>query len=357
MRACTKTAIKYALFAVALALGLHNSTGHARESVTLAFGGDVMLGRGIDEIVRARGARYIWGDVLPLLREASAALVNLESVIAKPAERFPDRVFYFRATPETGQTLKEAGIDYVSLANNHAMDFREAGLLETIKHLGEMRIAHAGAGISREAAEAPVLLQVSGMKVAVIAFADHFREYAAGHDSPGINWIGFEDFTPVQNAIASARETGADLVVFSIHWGPNMRDHPGEEFIAFARAVIDAGADIFHGHSAHVFQGVEVYKEKLILYDTGDLIDDYAVDPQLRNDQQLLFIVTADRDGIEGVELVPLVIRDMQVNRARGADFDEIHKRVVRLSKEFGTNIEREHDRLRVALPPKGPTN
>jgi poly-gamma-glutamate capsule biosynthesis protein CapA/YwtB (metallophosphatase superfamily) len=351
-------AIERALIAAALVLGfIYTSAGHARESVTLAFGGDVMLGRGIDKIVRAKGPRYIWGDVLPLLRGADAALVNLESVIATPGERFPNRVFYFRATPETGRALVEAGIDYVSLANNHAVDFQVQGLMQTIAHLDRMEITHAGAGRNRQVAAAPALFDVSGIKVAVVAFADHFREYAAGPDSPGINWISLEDFAPVRNAILDARAVGADLVIFSIHWGPNMRDRPSDEFIAFARSVIDAGADIFHGHSAHVFQGIEVYKGKVIFYDTGDLIDDYAVDSQLRNDQQLLFVLKANRERIEEVELVPLVIREMQVNRARGDDFAEIHERIARLSAEFGTTIEREQDRLRVTIPAKRLTN
>lgn len=310
-----------------------------------------MLGRGIDETARARGARYIWGDALPLLREADATLVNLECAIADAGERFPNRVFYFRAAPATGRALAEAGIDYVSLANNHAMDFQAQGVMQTIAQLDEMGIAHAGAGRNRQAAAAPVVLDVSGIKVGVVSFADHFREYSAGDDSAGINWIKLDDLTPVKNGIRAARELGVDLVVFSIHWGPNMRDRPSDEFIAFARAVIDAGADIFHGHSAHVFQGIEVYKGKPILYDTGDLIDDYAVDPQLRNDRQLLFIVEANRDGITSIELIPLLIRDMQVNRARNEDFADIVERMRRLSAQFGTKIERQGDRLRVIAP------
>jgi poly-gamma-glutamate capsule biosynthesis protein CapA/YwtB (metallophosphatase superfamily) len=88
----------------------------------------------------------------------------------------------------------------------------------------------------------------------------------------------------VEHSIQPARATGADLVVFSIHWGPNMRQAPPDEFKQFARAVLDAGADIFHGHSAHIFQGIEIYKGKPILYDIGDLIDDYYVDIVNKND-------------------------------------------------------------------------
>jgi poly-gamma-glutamate capsule biosynthesis protein CapA/YwtB (metallophosphatase superfamily) len=330
---------------VLLTAGLGGSAQKERV-ITLAFGGDVMLGRLVDETVKARGPRYVWGNVLPLLRDADAALVNLECVISEPGERFPNRVFYFRAEPETGRALSEAGIDYVSLANNHAMDFRAQGLIRTIDHLDHMAIAHAGAGRNLEAAATPAFVNVSGIKIGVVAFADHFREYAASHDSPGINWIELKSFERVRAAIDAARKGGADLIVFSIHWGPNMREQPTSEFIEFAHAVMDAGADIFHGHSAHIFQGIEIYKGKLILYDTGDLIDDYYVDPQLRNDQQLLFIVRASSRGAETVELVPLFIRNMQVNLAEGDEFEAIFERARRLSSSFGTKIERKHDRL-----------
>jgi poly-gamma-glutamate synthesis protein (capsule biosynthesis protein) len=150
----------------------------------------------------------------------------------------------------------------------------------------------------------------------------------------------------VREGIQAARDAGADLVVFSIHWGPNMRQVPSPGFVTFAHAVMDAGADIFHGHSAHIFQGIEIYKGKPILYDTGDLIDDYYVDPKLRNDQQLLFLLTATSQGVERIELIPLLISYMQVNRATGDDFDEIAERIRRLSADMGTEIRQEGDRL-----------
>ncbi|MGH8727652.1 MAG: CapA family protein [Burkholderiales bacterium] len=338
---------------VLLTTGL-GASAQKESVITLAFGGDVMLGRLVDETVKTRGPRYVWGNVLPLLRDADAAFVNLECVISEPGERFPNRVFYFRAEPETGRALSESGIDYVSLANNHAMDFRAQGVIETIGHLDRMGIAHAGAGQDLEAAATPAFINVSGIKIGVVAFADHFREYAASHDSPGINWIELKNFARVRAAIDATRKAGADLVVFSIHWGPNMRETPTPAFVEFAHAVMDAGADIFHGHSAHIFQAIEIYKGKLILYDTGDLIDDYYVDAHVRNDQQLLFIVRASSQGIESIELVPLLIRDMQVNLAEGVEFSEILERARRLSTSFGTSIDRKGSRLHVLTPNSG---
>ena len=125
-----------------------------------------------------------------------------------------------------------------------------------------------------------------------------------------------------------------------------MRQVPPQHFREFARAVIDAGADVFHGHSAHVFQGIEIYKGKPILYDTGDLIDDYYVDIVYKNDQQFLFLVTATGDGVERIELVPVLISNAQANTAHEAVADELYERMKKLSGDMGTEIRREGDRL-----------
>ncbi len=321
------------------------------ETITLALAGDVMLARLVNEAILANGPLYPWGDVLPLVREADLTLINLECVIAETGEPFqPPRVFYFRAHPQAIETLIGAGVDYVTLSNNHAMDYQGPALLETIQHLDEHGIAHAGAAGNLEEAAQFALLEAKGMKVGVVAFADHFREYAATETRPGTNVVPVTleepHFSRVENSIRATRAAGADLVVFSIHWGPNMRHVPTQEFREFARAVIDAGADIFHGHSAHVFQGIEIYKGKPILYDTGDLIDDYYVDIVHKNDQQFLFLVTASEGGVERIELVPVLISNAQVKTAHGAITDEMHKRMAELSAAMGTEVKREGDHL-----------
>lgn len=323
-------------------------------TITLALAGDVMLGRMVNEAILKKGPAYPWGDVLPLVREADLALINLECVIAASGEPFqPPRVFSFRAAPEAVEVLTLAGVDHVTLSNNHAMDFQAAALLETIEHLDAAGIAHAGAGAHATAASAHALLEAGGIRVGVVAFADHFEEYAASQSEPGTNVIpiSLEDlhFDRVRTSIDEARQE-ADLVVFSIHWGPNMRHVPTSGFRDFARAVMDAGADVFHGHSAHIFQGIEIHNGKPIFYDTGDLIDDYYVDEEHKNDQQLLFLVHADRDSVVGIELVPLVISRMQVNLATGAALEEISDRIITLSTPMGTHIERRGERLVVLL-------
>ena len=174
----------------------------------------------------------------------------------------------------------------------------------------------------------------------MVAFADYPVAWAATPSSPGLNYrpisVADEDFAEVARIIATARQD-ADLVLFSIHWGPNMRLRPTDQFREFARRVIDAGADIFWGHSAHVVQGVEVHHGKLILYDTGDFIDDYAVDPHLRNDLSALFLVRIEPPLIERLDLVPVQIDKMQVNLTAGAERDWIVRRLTTLCAEMGT--------------------
>ncbi len=332
--------------------------GGAR-GITLALAGDVMLGREVNEMILVNGPLYPWGDLLPLVRTADLFLINLECVIADSGDPFlPPRVFYFRADSRAIEVLTAAGVDYVTLSNNHAMDFQGPALLETIQHLDEHRIAHAGAGRNPEEASRFALLEAEGFKVGVVAFADHFREYAATEVSPGTNVIPItvEEpyFSRVEQSIEAVRAAGADLVVFSIHWGPNMRHVPPPEFKEFARAVMDAGADVFHGHSAHIFQGIEIYKGKPILYDTGDLIDDYYVDVVHKNDQQFLFLVTATGSGVESIELVPVLISNAQVNTAHGTVLDQIHERMQELSAAMGTEVRRKGDHLVIDVTKQG---
>jgi poly-gamma-glutamate synthesis protein (capsule biosynthesis protein) len=139
---------------------------------------------------------------------------------------------------------------------------------------------------------------------------------------------------------------GADTVIFSNHWGPNMVQRPKETFRRFARAVMDRGVDIYYGHSAHVFQGVEIYRGKPILYDTGDFIDDYAVDPKMRNDWSFLFRVSVEGGTFEGLDLTPVKLSYAQVDLATGDEREIILDRMERLSAELDTVFARREGAL-----------
>jgi len=326
-------------------------------AVTIALAGDVMLGRGVDRALAARGPDYPWGDLRPVLADANAVLVNLECALTAERRRWTDgapKPFYFRTEPDRGVACLAAGhVAFASLANNHAGDFGDTGLLETAATLDVAGIAHAGAGRDLVAALQPARIEAAGVRIAVVAFADHPAAWAATPGSPGINYLpgvtSRESLAAVERAIAAARDE-ADVVVCALHWGPNMRPRPPREFQAFAHRVIEAGADVLFGHSAHVVQGIELYRGKAILYDTGDFVDDYAVDQNLRNDLSALFLLRIAPPAIERVELLPVQIDRCQVNRAHGAERAWFARRVAGLCAEFGTRLRDDGERLEVVL-------
>src|SRR3712207_830684 len=315
--------------------------------ITLALTGDVMLGRGVNETLPDVRPEEPWGDVLQLLDSADLRIINLECAITehkRPWSRTP-KVFHFRADPLAIEVLRAAGVDACSLANNHTLDFEERGLLDSLAHLEAAGIRYAGAGRNLEEAARPALVKKG---VALVAFTDNERPFAAGPDKPGTNYLPVSVepgvLRRVEEAVGSAREAGANTVVFSNHWGPNMVERPREIFRRFARAVVDRGADVYYGHSAHVFQGVEIYRGKPILYDTGDFIDDYAVDPHLRNDRSFLFRVSVEGGDLRRLELFPVSLPYSRVELARGAERGAILDRMVGLSAEMGITFDRREE-------------
>ncbi len=311
----------------------------------LALAGDVMLGRGVNEVAARRGNAYPWGDLLPLLWEMDLFGVNLECALTSVTSPWqPEKTFHFRGDPERVRVLQLGRVDFAALANNHVADFGPGGLLETLETLDRAMIAHAGAGATLELARRPALLRARDYRVAFLAWADHPSDWAADAGRPGINYtpvsLSPDDFPAVEAAIRQVRPL-ADLVVFSIHWGPNMRERPLPEFQAFARKVVDAGVDVFWGHSAHLVQGIEERDHRLLLYDTGDFVDDYAVDPARRNDLSALFVVNFGLFGIERLDVVPVRIGECRVSHATGRDRDWIVERIQELSRDFGTVLDR----------------
>jgi len=311
-----------------------------------ALTGDVMLGRGVAEALAAGEIDHPWGDVLPVMQSQDGVLVNLECALTRETQAWRDgaeKAFYFRAEPSAARLLRLAGVRFAGLANNHAGDFGPAGLLETVATLDSVGISHAGAGADFAAASAPARLEIGGVRVCVIACSDDPIAWAADRSAPGIHLFtpgdAAADFDPIAREIAEARR-GADFLIFSSHWGPNMRLQPPAHFRRFARRVLDSGADLFWGHSAHVVQGLEIWQGKPILYDTGDFVDDYAVDPELRNDLSALFLIELEDRAVRRLDLLPVQIRDRQVWIARGAERAFFVKRATELCAQLGAELE-----------------
>lgn len=333
------------------------------KSIRLALTGDVMLGRLVDQVVRRVGDPvYVWGDTAKFFGEASIRLVNLECVIASEGtgKKWFPKMFHFKALPWAIDALKAVGIDAVSLANNHVLDYQEAAFAEMIKLLDEAGIAHAGAGESLTTAKAPAVVSKEGVRVSLLAITDNEPGWEAEDPErqdlpgkPGIFYVpletGGERFERLKEVIVEAKKQ-TDIVVVSAHVGPHMREAPGPEYLEFARSIIEAGADVYMGSSNHSFQGVEIYKDRPILYDLGDFVDDYAVDPVMRNDWSFLFFLEFESSKLISVSMVATAISDMQVNLAPAEDREKIIMRMQRLCKDLGTETRRSKDRLEISL-------
>jgi len=313
--------------------------------------GDVMFGRLVDERQRRRPVTAVWGDLLARLRDLDGLVVNLECALSTRGEpwRRTRRAFHFRADPDWAvPALERAGVDCCALANNHVLDFEEAALHDTLAALDAAGIAHAGAGRTRTDAFEPAAVSVADVDVAVVSVTDNTPEYAATASTPGTAYgeIDADDGktrVAVGDALDRALAGDPDLLIASLHWGPNMVETPPERFRAFARWLVDRGVDVVHGHSAHVFQGVEVYRGRPVLYDTGDFVDDYAVDDRLRNDRSFLFelSVTPAGDPVE-LRLHPTVIDDCAVHEADPDAAAWSRDRMRDLSAAFGTSFARD---------------
>jgi poly-gamma-glutamate synthesis protein (capsule biosynthesis protein) len=316
---------------------MRSNKNNDAHTITIAFMGDVMIGRMVNEIIPVKGYSYPWGDTLSLLEKADLRILNLETTLTNHNEKNP-KVFNFKALPDRVKTLKQANIDIVNLANNHTLDFKKEGLVETIATLDAAHILHVGAGNNDLEVQKPVIITKNNVTFGIIGYTDNEPTWKATENKPGINYIRVGDIQTITQQIIALRPQ-VDILIVSCHWGPNMKQRPSSEFVQFAHDIIDAGGDIIHGHSSHVFQGIEIYKNKVIMYDTGDFIDDYAIDPILRNDQSCLFTVTIHKNGPQLVKIIPVIINNMQVNTATGNDKKEIINRMQKLSQEFDTKV------------------
>ena len=313
--------------------------------VRLCFIGDLMLGRGISELLKTRPAPDFWCDTTPILKGSHAVIANLESAITSHQGRWSEgwKTYRFAADPQVIDILKAGNVRAVNLANNHILDCEAQGLTDTIRHLHDAHIAHAGAGEDLSAAWRPALFRAGPMKIGLIGLTSRMKEFAAGQNAPGTAFMPISAepaaLALVDRLASDLRSAGAHSVVLSAHWGPDMKWWPSGEFRRFARAAIRAGVDIVHGHSAHVLQGVETYRNGFILYDTGNFLDDYGYWPWLRLDQSFAFVVEYRNSRPEKLELFPVSIQNGRASLATGSEFRKIVERMARRSARLGTDL------------------
>lgn len=312
------------------------------DPLRLVFVGDVMLGRMVNQLLRQVGVDYPWGDTIGLFRAADWRACNLECVISdrgRPWSATP-KAFHFRSDAKNVAVLKAAGINAVSVANNHALDFEYDAMLEMLRLLDRAGIQRAGAGADLAEATRPSISRVKGRSIALVAFTDNEPGWEAGPLCPGLFYLPIdvtdERARQLFDIVRESRRS-TDLVVVAAHWGPNWGYEPLAAHVRFAHALIDAGADMIFGHSGHVFQGVEFYRGRPIMYCTGNFIDDYAVDEIERNDESFVFNLEFDGCRMKRMTLYPTVIADCQALIAQNDRAESIASKMARLCNRLGT--------------------
>jgi poly-gamma-glutamate capsule biosynthesis protein CapA/YwtB (metallophosphatase superfamily) len=318
-------------------------------AVTVALAGDTMLGRGVARALATSPPQALVApEVRAALGQADLVVLNLECCISERGRRWaaPGKPFFFRAPPRAVELLVLLGVDCVTLANNHALDYGVEALLDTLGYLAAAGIAAVGAGPDVEQARRPAVLAAGGLRVAVLGVTDHPPDFAAGPDRPGVAFADLDRQVPdwLRGAVRDAG-AAAEATLVTPHWGPNMTAGPVGHVRRAAAALVDAGATLVAGHSAHVPHGVA----GPVLYDLGDFLDDYRVDPRLRNDLGLLFLVTLDARGPIRLEALPLKLDFCHTRLATGEDAAWMRRRFREACATLGTTVEPAADRLTIS--------
>ena len=318
----------------------------------MILGGDVMLGRYVGETIVCNGVDYPLGPIASLLRQGDLTIVNLECAITSSTQVWAGerKAFYFGAPLAAAQSLANAGIDLVSLANNHALDFDVEGLRDTLRVLRLHRISHVGAGANIDEALSPVIIDCHGNKFGMVAFCDHQADFAAQKNRPGIAFLDLDNeiaaVATLRKALVPLLDAAVDWPILSLHWGPNMVLRPSKKFRRLAHAAIEMGWKLLFGHSAHVYQGIEIYRGFPIVYAAGDLVDDYYVDQEFKNDHQLLFEMEFTHSGLKRIVLHPIFIENCQARLATGGQFETIAEWMTSICDDLGTCVHRDDGKI-----------
>lgn len=356
------------------------------DTLTLFLCGDVMTGRGLDQVLPHPGdprlhepyvqsaSRYVelaeaengpipapvdysypWGDALAELDRVApeARIINLETSVTTSDRHWRGKGIHYRMHPANAPCIAAAGVDCCVLANNHVVDWGFAGLRETLEVLRMAGIETAGAGLDAEEAAAPAVLESGGgRRVLVFGLGTETsgipREWAAQADRPGVNLL--DDLSPstvgrIADRVGGVKSEGS-VVVVSIHWGSNWGYAVPAAQREFAHRLIEeAGVDVVHGHSSHHFKGIEVHRGRPILYGCGDFLNDYegiSGREEYRSDLVLLYfpVVDTSTGRLVRLSLSPMRMRRFRLNTASMDDVEWVRETLNREGERFGTSVK-----------------
>jgi len=371
--------------------------GMADGLVTLFVCGDVMLGRGVDQILphpgdpelregsagdarayvrlaeRAHGPiprpasfRWPWGDALAVLDHVApdARVINLETSVTHSADFARGKPVCYRMSPDNVPAVASAHPDACALAGNHVLDFGRTGLAETLDVLASAGLPTVGAGRDITQARQPVPVPVPGGGRAVIfacgaASSGIPPRWAATATRPGVDFLPSLSGAAADGLIArvQAVKRPGDVVVVSVHWGSNWGHDVEQDQVRFAHRLIDGGADLIYGHSSHHPRPIEVYRGRLVLYGCGDAINDYegiSGYEEFRGDLRLLYFASlaADTGSLAALRMVPMQARKMRLHHASAADSRWMQAVLERISHRFGSRISHQPDGALILHPP-----
>lgn len=302
----------------------HNQVANPKDpTVTLMFSGDVTLAEHFAEVV-GKNSNYAFAN-LPEYRQADLAMVNLENPLTRSTLTMPGKQFNFKADPEAVKTLTAGGVDIVTLANNHTMDFDGEGLLETVKTLKAEGIEYVGAGKDLTEARRPQIIDVKGQRIAYFAYWG--EEYGATKEKPGVNNIYEER---IAEDIRAVRDQ-VDWVVVNYHWGQELATAPADWQVKLAHFTVDQGADVVVGHHPHVLQGAEIYKGRAIAYSLGNFI----FGGNSRTDYDTALLKVALNDKQMKVEFLPVEVTNYQPKIVQGDRATSIYQHLDQISATF----------------------
>ncbi len=369
---------------VAVSQNKEEKVGIENKTIKLFLSGDVMTGRGIDQVLptsvdpllhesyvkdardyvllaeRENGEikqpvsyEYIWGDALKLWKQNAPdlKLINLETSITTSDQAWPGKGIHYRMHPENVKILTTAGIDQLSLANNHILDWGREGLEETMKILQAAGISFSGVGNNEKEATKASVLETEKGRVLVFSYgmpnSGVFDSWAAGTELSGLNYLpgmSEKEISRIKEDISRQKQAG-DLIVLSVHWGGNWGYDISERQQEFAHQLIDQGiVDVIFGHSSHHPMGIEVYQNKLIIYGAGDFINDYegiSGQEEYRGDLSLMYFPEIDMNTgqLISLKMYPMQIKNFSLHHASKKDVKWLQKTLSREGKKLGTSI------------------
>jgi poly-gamma-glutamate synthesis protein (capsule biosynthesis protein) len=281
------------------------------DEITVVALGDMYPGGRAVPFIEKYGCDYLFGPTKDILKDGDIVIANLESPLTERKDIFMEKEYILKADPKTAEGMKNASIDVVTLANNHIMDFGISGLKDTKEALDGHGILYTGAGDDLREARRPVLFEVKGVKIAVLAYSNTYpKEFNAKIGSPGTA-PGFAKH--VRKDVRGAR-TRADIIIVSFHWGEERLKSPKDYQVRLAHIAIESGAQLVIGHHPHVIQGIEVYKGGLIFYSLGNFVFGFYSPPDTEG--MIAKVVFEEReDGYrpKSARVIPLDVDNKRV--------------------------------------------